>query len=329
MNRLYVLKNVAYGAKQGGVVADINEIDQLLPGAVAFFNEKGVLLTVANAAANIGDTKTFIAAVGRADDGSGVDNLQVVSLNRRGINDINRVNYRAYVRPVQTVSALPFAAGDTGELYVKVQNVSFTSRNLTAQKAASYTKSATDSIEDAVDGIVAALNLDNRLFTAAKVGTNTFTITPKQDDISLDITLGGILDGSTIATTTAPVYGVGVGRDVRVMEGDFSIEGGNGNYIDYTPEWYSRELEATIAGTYDMITLTWTGQHSSPTGRRPVMHNRLIITPLSTATAGAANQNTANILGILALIIPNAYSGTTNAETGTDDGTDHDGVAGN
>lgn len=338
MNRLFVLKDVAYAAKTGGTVADIGEVGELLPGAMAFFTERGVLLTAANVDVTIPNVKNIIAAVGMADDGSGVDNTQILNIPRRAITDVSRVSYRAYTRPVMTIggttsaTAINIAAAAVGELYVKVQNVSFTSRNLTAQKAASFTKRTGTTVEAAIDGLIVNLNTDNLLFTAAKVGTSPnfgITITPLQDDVTLDATVGSLLDGTNVSVTTTGIRGVGVGSDVRIMESDFSIEMGNGNFIDYTPEWYSRELEASMTGTYHLLTLTWTGMHDQPTGQNPVMFNRLIIAPLSTATAGATNQNVLTFRTLLQSIVGQSYSGTLGTETGNSDGTDYDGVAGN
>jgi hypothetical protein len=302
-------------------------VNTLQAGSIAFFNPSGTLLTAANAAANVGDTDHFIAAVGMTGG-----NPQVLTLPRRGMRDMNRVNYRAYVRPVQTIEIRNIASDFQGNFSLKVQNVSFTNRNLTAQKAASFFKRSTATLENAVDGLVARLNTDNTLFTAAKTGTSpnfNITITPNQDDLVLDATAQEALEGSTITTTTQGVVGQGVGRDIVTLERDFSVERGNGNYIDYTAEWYSAPIEAVATATYDLLTLLWTGMHENPTGNNPVMHNRLVITPLSNATAGATNQGTAAIQAILALIVPNSFAGTTNAETGTDDGTEFDGVAGN
>lgn len=328
MRNLFILKDVAYGVNSSDtVISDIHDVDTLRPGSVAFFTPSGTLLTAANAAASVGDTKTFIAAVGTANG-----NPKVLELPRRGVYDLNRVNYRAYTRPVETLQVRGIAADDTGNFSLKVRDVSFTSRNLTAMQTGSFYKTATTTVEAAIDGLVASFNANNDLCTIAKTGTSpnfNITITPDNDGVYLDTTGQELLESSTVTVTTAAVEGSGVGTDMRALERDVSVELGNGNYIDYTQEWYSTELEASATGTYDMLTLAWTGIHESPTGNRPVAHNTLVIAPLSTATSGATNQGTAAILAILALIIPNSFSGTTNAETGTDDGTNFDGVAGN
>ncbi len=330
MNKLYVLKDVAYAANAGGVIASINEVDELVPGAIAFFTERGTLLTAANAAANIGDQKAVQVAVGRVED------TQVITINRRAVDTINRVNYRAYTRPVTTIgtaAANGIVLTDTsGELFLKVQDTSFTNRNLTAMNSGTYYKQTATSLSDALDALVLDFNTNNELATAAKVTQGTgfgLTITPQRDNIAIDASVSGLLLGATVAVTTEAIYGVGVGADVLRLEQDFSIEEGNGNYIDYTPEWYSRVYETVTSATYDMITLVWDGVSSKPTGSRTVMHNRLVIAPINGATAGATNQSAAAILAIIALIFSNAYSGTTSSETGTDDGTDHDGVSGN
>jgi len=330
MNRVFVLKDVAYAAKQGGgKVAAIKDINLLSQGALAFFSDKGTFLDAVTAAAALADSKSVQVAVGRALD------TQVITVPRRDVN-ITRGNYRAFVKPIITVGNLSLSAGDEGEMYIKVSDISYTSKFNIRTINASIFKKSTTSVSDAVDELVAKLNLANSFVVAAKVGAGpyTVTITPKEDAVSLSVAVGGLLENDPVATTTAMTYGIGRGVDVLQMEKDASAEEGNGNYIDYGAEHYSRSMETVSAGTYDLITLLWEGTHSSPTRSHNVMNNKLAIAVLSTAVADggvapALNQATAEVMSLLALIFPTAYSGASAAETAAEDGLDNDGIAGN
>lgn len=327
MNRLYVLKDVAYGAKVGGgVVATTKDLPNLTQGALAIFNDKGAILTVAGAAAALADSKSVQLAVGRAEDS------QLIVVNRKAVNDINLGSYRAFTKPVIKVGGSGFAISlsGTGEVVVKISDVSFNSNTNIATQNVSVWKNAGDTTAVVLAKVVEKLNAGT-LVTAAVVDTNTgFTVTPKDNGVVIEVSVGGLIEGSKIATTTPMVYGQGLGADVLQMEKDASVEEGNGNYIDYTSEFYKRPMEVSASVNYDLITLAWDGTHASPSHTKTVMHNTLSIACVNGVTPSTTlNQDTANMMALLALIFPTAYSGASAAETATDDGTDNDGVAGN
>lgn len=427
MNRIFVLKDVAYAAKVGGgTIASVKEVNLLAPGALAFFTPRGLLLTAGNAAANVPDVKEVMMASGRTSDN------QLVGQVPRLLSAINRANYRAFVKPTTTVYIDGIGASDEGDMAIRVSDVSYTSRYNTRLLNTSYFKKSNVSVENAVEGLVAKLNLSTNYVTAvltdtvgvpeqftvqvtaaataagiatldvdgntinlpltisniatntaeitavldaltgwsatdngvdtvtvvaddsglktdvanfvvggatttavtlvttvqgvASLGTYTIDITPKEEGVAIELSLTGLIEGNVIATTVTPVYGIGRGEDVLQMEKDFSVEEGNGNYIEYTAEWYKRNMEADTAVQYDLITSLWEGQHSSPTRSHNVMKNRTVIACVNGAGGG---QLAATILVLMALIFGNAYSATTGVITSADDGTDYDGVPGN
>ena len=331
MNRVIVLKDVAYAAKVGGgVIATAKEVNSLAPGAIAFLTDKGTVITAANAATVLPDVKDIMIIGGRTSDN------QVLNQVPRKIAGITRGNYRAFVKPVYTIGGTTAATAltfvDNTEASIRVTDITFTSRFAPRAIAGSVFKKPTMTIEQAIDEMVKRLNTSS-FIVATKVGSTPnfgITITPKEEDVAIDAHLSGSLEGGVKTLTTAPVYGIGRGIDVLQMEKDASVEEGNGNYIEYTADWYKRNMEASTTGTYDVITLAWEGSHSSPSRSHSVMRNTVAIATLSTAVASTTTkQDTANIMALLALIFPTAYSGTTAAETATDDGTDNDGVSGN
>lgn len=427
MNRIFVLKDVAYAAKVGGgVIAGAKEVNLLSPGALAFFTPQGTLLTLANAAATVPDLKEVMVASGRENDN------QLIGQVPRKLNEINRVNYRAFVKPVLTIGPLSIAAADVGEASIRVSDISYTSRYNTRLLTASFYKKASTTITETVDALLAKLNKTDSYVTATKVdlvgqyevstikvtaaataagtatvdlngvtinlpltittiaantaeitavidalpgytatddGVDTVTIvatthgvetdiatyaaggattsaatltttvqgvadtgvsysiviTPNDDGVSISAAVSGLVEGDAMSSST-PVYGMGDGVDVLQMEKDFSVEEGNGNFIDYTAEWYKRNMEAIAASNYDLITMLWEGTHSSPTRSHNVMKNRAVVSCINGAGNG---QSATQVLAIMALIFGNVFSTTAGAEISTDSGTAHDGVAGN
>lgn len=324
MNRICVLKDVAYAAKVGGgTIASAKEINLLAPGALAFFTDKGVLLTAANAAATVPDVKEVMVASGRSADN------QLIGQVPRKLSNINVGTYRAFTKPVLTLGALSIGASDEGEISVRVSDTSYTSKYNIRTASGSVYKKASTSISDAVDAVVAKLNATGSFIVATKTGTTpnfSITVTPKETGVTIGASLSGLIEGDSIATTTAMVHGVGTGADVLQLEKDFSVEEGNGNYIEYSADWYKRAMEADASANYDLITFLWEGVHSSPTSSHNVMKNRIIIATIN----GAANgQLTATLMTLIALIFGNVYAAATGAETATDDGTEQDGVSGN
>ena len=328
MNKMYVLKDVAFGTKVGGgIVADISEVNELAPGATAFFNEKGVYLTAVNLAiaATLADQPSVTMAVGRADGGT-----QLMTLPRRDVA-MNRANFRAFVRPIINVGGvtapLNLPITGTGDVSIKVNDTTHTSAFNIRTKNVSVYKTASMSAENVVDALVAKLNGATWL-SAVKLNASTnygIAITPTEDQVTIEVAASEMIADAAISTATAFVYGQGVGTDVLQMEKDFSTEEGNSNPTDWNAEYYPRTMEAVASGSYDFITLAWEGTHSSPTRTKNVMRNNLSFASVN----GATDQSAALVGALLAPIFGNAYTVASGAETATDDGTANDGIPGN
>lgn len=331
MNRLFVLKDVAYAAKTGGgTIAGANELNVLASGALALLNDKGELITETTGVVDvdkIADTKYFIIAAGRP---GGV--LVVNQVPRQGIYELNRKEYKAPVAMVITAGGgtTPLVFADNEEAIIKVYDVSFTSRYNIQDLNVSIIKRVGETNSAAIDRLVARINgKEDGFVTAAKVGTTDadfgITLTPKDPRTTISVSLGGTFEYGNITTTTAQVYGDGVGEDVLQLEKDFSVELGNGNYIDYSGDHYKQAFSTDASASYDMINMLWEGTHSSPTRTHNVMKNRVVIA----LPDGAAALTIDNILNYLASLVGEAYDATLGEEPADDDGTANDGVAGN
>jgi hypothetical protein len=334
MRRIGVLKDVAYGAKiGGGTVAGLNEAGLLQPGAMAIFNPfKGTLLTIdgLNTVAALADAKDVVVAFGRA---SGEAPLLVTTPRR--INNLNVVNGRAFVKPVITLGGITaptsFLFENTGDVSVKVIETTFTSNFGIPSIHADEYKTAGMTAEALVDKIVAKLNAGTSFggVTATKIkdgGSSFFgiTITPNDTDVQIEVAIDGMWSGALNVQTTNPVYGIGAGAQILEMEKGFSVEEGNGNYIDYTNEFFKGSFLADLASIYNQITLSFDAYHMGATTKRHVASNDLII-----AQENDATLTSVAIVALLALVYPTYASVTTGQEIANDDGTDNDGVSGN
>jgi len=328
MNKMYVLKDVAFGTKVGGgIVADINEVDELAPGATAFFNEKGVYLTAILLAtpATLADQKTVTMAVGRNDGGT-----QIFTVPRKDV-DVNRGNFRAFTRPTINVGGvtaqLNLPITGTGDVSIKINDTTHTSAFNIRTKNVSVYKTAAMSAENVVDELVTRINKITWL-SAVKLNATTnygIAITPTQDQVTISVHASEMIADADISIATDFVYGQGVGTDVLQMEKDFSTEEGNSNPIDWNAEYYPRVMEVNPNGNYDLVSLKWVGQHQTPTTFKNVMNNNLVFSSVN----GATNQSATLVVALLALIFGTAYTADAGAETATDSGTQHDGIAGN
>ena len=329
MSRLAVLKDVAYASKVGGgTVADISEIDELVQGAFAFFNEKGELLVdTAGVVNGLADCKVFTVGVGRLED-----HQVFAGIPRQGINEVNKTLFRAFVKPaiaVGTAGSAGLGFVDGEEASIRVLDKSYTTRYAIQSANASVYKTAVMTEEQAVDLLVSRLNKNGDGFiTAVKTGASpdfAINVTAVEDGTTFDIVTTGSLEGISKPVITAPVYGVGTGEQLLKMEKECSVDEGNGNYTEYTDLFYKRQFEALMSESYDLTTILWDGVHNNPTGSNKVMHNRVVFA----FPNGGAVEVATNLTNILAALVGNAYASDEGEEPAADDGTNTDGVAGN
>jgi len=320
MNRIGVLKDVAYGLKAGGgTVADLGEAGQLAAGAWAIFNPAGTLLPAALTGADgiLSDHKHVVMAFGRADEALIVNVPRVVK-------DITRKNAVAAVNPIVTIGGTTAADSlsfeNEGDITVKVYDTTFSSRFGIPSIRASVYKTANMTAEQAVDAVVAKLNAASAPFTvtAAKTGADpNFGITITPDDYrQIEVALDGMWANDKIAQTTDATYGFGTPAQVLQMEKDFSVEEGNGNYTEFGSDFFKGTWETDSAETYDLITIISDAYHNGPVTKRHVSTNRLVMA----AVNGGSTTNAAGIMTILQAVFPTAYSATEGVETAEDAG---------
>jgi len=329
MNRVFVLKDVAYAtSKEGGTISGINEVTSLAPGALAFFTGRGKLITATTGVVNVADladVKEFAIAIGRAED------IQIINCIPR--QDIWNVNLAKYQEPVAVVKRL--GAADDGFTFepnssvsIKAYDTSYTSHTNVQETIASTYVGRNVNNEAILNKLADRFNKPDSFVTATVGGTAPnfyIDITPKDARVYLELSVNTDSDFPVMSTVTESVYGAGLGKDMLQMERDASVEEGNGNYIDFTAEFYKRAMEVDASANYDGITILWEGKHSSPTRTHNVMKNRISIINVEGSTA----QNATEVMTYLNAIVGMAYDDAVGEEPAEDDGTDIDGVAGN
>lgn len=188
----------------------------------------------------------------------------------------------------------------TGDYYVNVFDNSFTNKFPTQRVDASGYRQTYMSEEDVVDDVVTKLNSTGvstneveSFVVATKTGNSTdgwgISITPKEDGILMNIAVGGMFEGTPVYSdgtkgSTVQVFGFGVSTDVLQMEKDFSVFVGNSNSIEYTDEYFSVPTETVAGALYEMINLAWKGTTQSPSTKKTVMNNRLVIAGVNGST---------------------------------------------
>lgn len=181
----------------------------------------------------------------------------------------------------------------TGEYYVNVKDNTFTNKFGVQTVDASGWRTAYMSEENVVDDVVAKLNKAGSFVVATKTGNTTdgwgIQVTPKEYGVILGVAVGGMFEGTPFYDdgtkgSTAQVFGMGTSDIILQLEKDFSVNEGNSNSIEYPVEYFSVPTE-TVAGTqYETINIMWTGQVNTPSTRKTVAKNRLVIAGVQGST---------------------------------------------
>lgn len=326
MKRLLVLKDVAFAYDGADAITGYDEVDTLVQGALAIFNEQGKLVDLNNPT-EFADSKFVTFAVGRLDD------QQVIpAIPRQGVKDINVQLYRAGVKQVVTVDCSTLDDADVGAVDLVVKETTLSSRNYSKAARASIWKTAGMTASAALDALVVALNAAKPKFMTASKSTTNIVLTADADDVTIGVSYAELLAGASSTVTTALTHSRGKGEDIVALEQECTAQEGNGNYVNNPDLWYKRTLEALAATNYDVITVSWEGTHSSPTRSHNVFKNTVMIAcpnGITPAVAPASNQSVDEVLVLVNNAFATAYSETEGEEPALDDGTETDNVAGN
>lgn len=180
-----------------------------------------------------------------------------------------------------------------GDYYINVKDNTFTNKYGVQTKDASGYRQAYMSEEDVVDDVVAKLNSGETFIVATKTGNSTdgwgVSITTKEYGVTLGVSVGGMFEGTPFYSdgtkgSVAIVFGLGTSADILQLEKDFSVFEGNSNSIEYPAEYFSVPTETVAGALYETINIMWTGQINTPSTRKTVARNRLVIAGVNGST---------------------------------------------
>lgn len=299
MKNILIVNNGTYGAKEGGgTIADISEANLLAAGAFAIFSSNGTLIPAASTPADLVGVNELIFASGT----SGITNNISVPIPVKTIFHKDKKTPVAYVKQVVSVGGsgsgqeIVLSDMDEGELFVNVYDKAFTNKYPMDSVKASVYKTGSMTASVAIDKIVEKLNNPASFVTATKVANGSawrITITPKENNISLSIGVGGLIENTPVFYdgtngSTLPVFGVGQGIDVAKIEKDFNVFKGDGGYEERASDWWKVPTETVLTNQYVMYNLMWEGLHDTPTTTKRVMNNHIMVAVVNSGTAVVA-----------------------------------------
>jgi len=212
----------------------------------------------------------------------------------------NNRNYQAYVAGVagvfkigdNTSSGPDLTFATPGEGNIRLTDLTNTYKVDNFPANISVTKKATETNLQYVTRVAAAINADPvaKLLVTAVVETNTGRYQIKLTTTSYKIKLGIAVDGVFLPyqpiTVTPRVLAVGSGEQMQEIEKQLTVFKGNGNYTEWSQEYFSLPLASSIATNYNTLSLTWTAiaQPTVSTTMAVASVNLLVCVPAGDST---------------------------------------------
>lgn len=306
MHNILIAKDLAYGVG-GTTPVNMANLTTLQHGALAV----------------VADNKRVLAADGS--DAEGVRSFQiVVGITKKPgitiqtsvpiftdyIEYINVEKYNAPVTQIVEIGPFPLAVGTAeGEIGLTLNNNSYIRTIQTDQLRLTEWKKASATLASVLQKIVDRINNGTGLprpgqyqaFTTATLVGNAdanykIQLTMKSENVDFSASANSLAEGVVIATTRKAVLSKGVGTDVRRSEDEHSGNLGNGGYGWRNELYFSKPLEADPAGTYDIVSIQFTGMHDTPQNKVRAAANWIQI---AIPTGSALTETLQDILAIM------------------------------
>jgi len=195
---------------------------------------------------------------------------------------VNR-NYQDYVAGVAGVhklgdnaaaaTALSFPTPGEGTIRITDLTNTYKADNFPANISA--TKSASETTSQYLIRVRNLINNDPvaKLLVVASVEVSgsdyQLKLTTTSWKIKLGVATDGIFAPYHLLNVTARVLAVGTGEQMQEIEKQLTVFKGNGNYTEFTQEYYSDSLKSSLSTNYDTLSITWTAQ-AQPTVSSPM-----------------------------------------------------------
>ena len=213
------------------------------------------------------------------------------------------INYQAYVAGVAGVFKLGDngAAGtsltftENGEGNIRFADLTNTYQDQFFPANISLTKKSTETVLQYLNRLVTKINSDPVAKTLVTASIETATtnyqmkLVSASSNIKLGIATDGILAPFQPIIVTARRLAKGTGAQMSKIEQDLTVFKGNGNYMDNGDLYYKEPLKANVGGTYNTLSLSWTGvaQPTTSTTMFVANANILICMPAADTTLAA------------------------------------------
>lgn len=212
----------------------------------------------------------------------------------------NDRNYQAYIAGVagiyklgdnaSALTALNFP--EPGEGNIRITDLTNTYKVDNFPANISVTKKASETTSQYLTRVKDAINADPvaKLLVTATVqvaGSDyQLRLTTTSYKIKLGVATDGIFAPYQLITETARVLAVGSGEQMQNIEKQLTVFKGNGNYTEWTQEYYSDPLKSSLATNYNTLSITWTAmaQPTVSTTMAVASVNLLICVPAADAT---------------------------------------------
>lgn len=184
----------------------------------------------------------------------------------------NDRNYQAYVAGVAGVwkigdntvtGSLVFTNPGEGNIRLVDLTNTYKADNFPAN--ISVTKKTGETDAAYLGRVVTAINNDPvaKLLCTAALETNTgkyqIKLTATSYKIKLGVATDGLFAGYQATVVTARVLALGTGEQMQEIEKQLTVFKGNGNYTEWTNEYFSAPLKSSLATNYNTLSVTWTG----------------------------------------------------------------------
>jgi len=212
-------------------------------------------------------------------------------------------NYQVYVAGIAGIHKLGDNAAaataivtlDPGEGNIRITDLTNTYKVDNFPANISATKSASETVSQYLTRVRDLINADPvaKLLVTASVqvsGSNyQLRLTTTSYKIKLGVATDGIFAPYHLLTETARVLAVGSGEQMQEIEKQLTVFKGNGNYTEWSQEYYSDPLKSSVTTNYNTLSITWTGiaQPTVSTTMAVASVNLLVCVPAADTTLEA------------------------------------------
>lgn len=282
MKNIIILKDIALN----NGISSVDDVHLLTEGALAIFDDKNRMLTVANVVANMADTKEvrYVTKYGGQLHWSNFITREHATLE--AMPSLAAVRQRFFIGNDVAGGALnlpgTLVAGMTAHIRI-IRNVPQREGALNKQNI-EYTVKTGDTPLIVITALVNKINARSDRFANASVvgvGVGIQLDTIEFGEV-LTVGLDGILESADIRTggvgnSIAINYGRGTFDQIEYLEKEHSVRSGNTAQVELASYWFKRQNVAVTGTLYDTYTINHNRYHRSASALESATNQTLIV----------------------------------------------------